>query len=158
MLQLKINGMPTELVEALRNGEMDANGMRPERYVSDGSSLPCRHCLNTVAKGEEYIAFAYRPFPEPQLYAETGPVFLHASNCDAYSLHQSIPALTLKGEPRIVRGYNSQHRIVYGTGKIVEPENILDYARNVFENPQVSYLHVRSSTNNCFTFRVDRVV
>jgi len=157
MKQLKINGMPSEQATAYRNGALDANGMTPEHYYSDGSGIPCRHCLKNVAKGDAYLALAYRPFPEPQPYAETGPIFLHADNCEAYSNHNAIPLLTLQGEPRIVRGYNEQNRIVYGTGKIVEPDQIMQYAQTAFDNPQVSYIHVRSSENNCYTFRIDRI-
>ena len=50
----------------------------PERQVSDGSAVPCRHCLSDVAAGEPFLILAHRPFPEAQPYAETGPIFLRA--------------------------------------------------------------------------------
>ena len=32
----------------------------------------------------------------------------------------------------------------------------VDRARAVLDDPRVAYVHVRSSTNNCFTCRIDR--
>ena len=56
---------------ALQRGGPDAYGMPPERRISDGDGVPCRHCLRTVAAGKDYLVLAYRPFPEFQPYAET---------------------------------------------------------------------------------------
>ena len=73
---LRYVALPTEDVRALQRGGPDAYGMVPERRVSDGDGVPCRHCLKNVAAGKDYLILAYRPFPELQPYAETGPIFL----------------------------------------------------------------------------------
>ena len=62
----------------------DAHGQKPEKQISDGDGVPCRHCLTRVAKGEPYLVLAYRPFPRDQPYAETGPIFLHAEPCPRF--------------------------------------------------------------------------
>lgn len=138
------------------SGQVDANGQIPEGHVSDGSGVPCRHCLSNVKAGESYLILSYCPFPELQPYAERGPVFLHAQPCSAYQNRANVPPIYIGGEPRIVRGYDSTNRIIYGTGKIVQSNEIKAYAEELFCNQNVAYVHVRSSENNCFAFRMER--
>ena len=73
--------MPTAHARAFQSGAADANGQAPERAVSDGDGVPCRHCLRDVATGEAYIILAYRPFPAFKPYAVTGSIFLHEGKC-----------------------------------------------------------------------------
>jgi len=155
-IDLRVTPISTERANAYWLGESDANGQTPERHISDGSGIPCRHCLSHVIAGSPYLALSYRPFNDLQPYAECGPIFLHAEPCSAYQDSTSIPAMCLNGEPRIVRGYDAAERIIYGSGKIVEPDNIASYARELFSDINVNYIHVRSSQNNCYTFRIDR--
>ena len=63
-MTIRFVAMPTEEVAALQPGGPDAHGQAPERQISDGDGVPCRHCLTRVAKGEPYLILAYRPFPE----------------------------------------------------------------------------------------------
>ena len=65
-MTLLYSGMPSDLAAAYRAGAPDANGQAPERRISDGDGVPCRHCLENVAAGEPYLVLAYRPFPAPQ--------------------------------------------------------------------------------------------
>ena len=156
MTELRICPIPTSIAASFWSGSTDAYGMQPERRVSDGKGIPCRHCLSEVSQGESYLTLAYCPFPESQPYAETGPIFLHASPCAMYSDTKTVPAMFLSGEPRIVRGYDSGNRIIYGTGKVVPPDNIMTYASDLLKNSSTHYIHIRSSNNNCFSFRIDR--
>jgi hypothetical protein len=148
--------MPSPEAATFWAGAVDANGQVPERAVSDGDGVPCRHCLNDVAAGEAYLILAYRPFPAPQPYAETGPIFLHATPCQRAADADHIPPMLAKRKAHLLKGYNASHRIVYGTGQIVESSQLDVAAADVFERPDVAYVHVRSALNNCFTCRIDR--
>jgi len=154
-MTLTFSGMPSELAAAYRAGRPDANGQVPERHISDGSGVPCRHCLGHVAAGEPYLILSYRPFPALQPYAEAGPIFLHAEPCPAYSPAQGRPQRLAGGGDVIVRGYGANDRIVYGTGKVVGPIEVETAAEAIFANDDVAYCHVRSATNNCFALRFD---
>lgn len=152
----RIVPMPTEQATYYRQGGKDANNQAPELGTSSSTGLPCRHCLQMIKAGEQYLTLSHCPFPEPQPYAESGPIFLHAQSCNAYSEHSSLPTMIREGAPRIVRAYGFDNRIIYGTGKIVEAVEIQDYAAKLLSYKQVAYVHVRSSENNCYTFRIDR--
>lgn len=143
-------------VEALRRGAPDANGQVPERQISDGGGNPCRHCLQDIAEGAPMLVLAHRPFPAPQPYAEVGPIFLHAEDCPRYQETAGVPAMFLRRDAILLRGYGADDRIVYGTGKIIPTEEIASMAAYLFQRPEIAYLHLRSASNNCFQCRIER--
>lgn len=101
------------------------------------------------------LILAYRPFAGLHPYAETGPIFLCA---DACARHEgiAIPEVLRDSPDYLLKGYNSQDRIVYGTGRVVAVAKIPAYAEQVFERSDVAYIHVRSARNNCYQARIDR--
>jgi hypothetical protein len=148
----------TKEVRRLQNGGLDANGQVPEMTVSDGAVNPCRHCLETIDEGEEMLILAHRPFAELQPYAETGPIFLHAKECTAYrdSNNTETPAVLKTSSQYLLRGYDENERIVYGTGCIMPNEEIASQAETLFGNHKVKFIHVRSASNNCYQARIER--
>jgi hypothetical protein len=148
--------LPTGAVRALQSGGTDAYGFVAERLVSDGHGTPCRHCLRTVPDGKPYLILAYRPFPAPQPYAETGPIFLCAEECQRAPDSDVLPDIFRHSPDYIVRGYGHDDRIVYGTGAVVPTGEIRARAGELLERPDIAYLHVRSARNNCYQCRIDR--
>lgn len=147
--------LPTETVRALQNGAPDAYGLVPERRISDGDGVPCRHCLRNVGAGEDYLVLAYRPFPELQPYAETGPIFLHAEPCERATDAAALPELFGRTAAYIMRGYSVDDRIVYGTGAVVPTQEIEARAVELLARDDVAYLHMRSAKNNCYQCRIE---
>ena len=156
MTGLKFVALATETVRALQAGGPDANGQAPERQVSDGSGVPCRHCLSDVAAGESFLILSHRPFPEAQPYAETGPIFLHAEPCERHGEGAEVPALFLSRAQALIRGYGKDDRIVTGTGQVVPSAEIGAVARDLLARPRVANLHLRSASNNCYQCRIER--
>ena len=148
--------IPTEDARKFQAGAPDAYGLAPERRVSNGDGVPCRHCLQDVAASEEYLILAYRPFPALQPYAETGPIFLHARACEQAGATHETPTMLAKRAAHLVKGYSRDDRIVYGTGKIVPSADLTAEAANILTRDDVAYVHVRSSVNNCYTCRIER--
>lgn len=155
MNSIYFSAMPTAVARAFQAGGLDANGQLPERHISDGDGIPCRHCLQDVAAGEPYLILAYRPFPAAQPYAELGPIFLHAEACERYPEHAELPPVVARSERLLLRGYNAHNRIVYGTGQIVPSAMIPTAAAELLQRPEVAYIHVRSATNNCYSCRIE---
>ncbi len=157
MDQIKFIPLSSPLTKAYRAGARDANGQQPERFISDGSGIPCRHCLRDVEVGEPYLLLAHRPFPSAQPYAETGPVFIHAEPCSIYTDQTLLPPVLAIRDHMLIRGYNFDNRICEGTGQIVSTADIKQKSISLLMDPVVHYLHVRSATNNCFQCRIERV-
>ena len=156
-MNIRFVALDTAVVRALQAGGPDAYGMTPEHRISDGDGVPCRHCLKQVAKGEEYLILAHRPFPQQQPYAETGPIFLHAAECPRAPQDEKVPAMMLDSPDFIVRGYGRDDRIVYDTGGVIPTPRIADRAGELLARPDIAYVHVRSARNNCYQCRIERV-
>ncbi|HYU16994.1 MAG TPA: DUF1203 domain-containing protein [Candidatus Acidoferrum sp.] len=157
MTRIQFRAMPTDVARAYQSGQPDAYGHVPERVVAEeGSGVPCRHCLDDVAAGEDYLILAYRPFSGLQPYAETGPIFLHANACERRPDASETPRMFLRRPQMIVRGYSKDERIVYGTGQVVATDRIAETAASLLGRAEVDFVHVRSATNNCFQCRIDR--
>jgi hypothetical protein len=153
-MPITYTALPSHEVRALRAGGPDAYGLAPDSAVSDGPGNPCRHCLGFVPEGRPMLILAYRPFPGLQPHAETGPVFLCGDDC---ARHEVGRPPILDGTPEyFVKGYSADHRIVYGTGRIVPTREIEAHAEDILADPRVAYVHVRSARNNCYQMRIDR--
>ncbi|PDT78680.1 DUF1203 domain-containing protein [Sinorhizobium sp. BJ1] len=153
-MALRYIAMSDVEAEWLRQGGRDAYGNLPERQISDGVGVPCRHCLRNVEEGQAYLILAYRPFSSAQPYAETGPIFMHADACPAPDGSLLPPILTSSKE-YLLRGYGSNERIVYGTGGIVPAEMLEQRAEELLARPEVASVHVRSAKNNCYQCRIE---
>ena len=148
--------LETETARHYLRGGADANGHTPERKISDGGGVPCRHCLSQVAAGEAYLILAHRPFPEAQPYAETGPIFLHADECARYDSEREVPEMFRGWERLMLRGYGADNRIVYGTGTVIGTGEIEETAARILDHPEVEFVHARSASNNCYQCRIER--
>jgi len=153
-MQLTYLPYDPEWVAQLRAGGVDAYGNPAERSISDGTGNPCRHCLNDIPKGAETLICAARPFPEPQPYAETGPIFLCA-DCAPYQ-GKGLPPVLASRKECLLKAYGVDNRIIYGTGRITPTAEIGEYAGALLSDPKVAYVDARSATNNCFTLRIIR--
>ena len=151
---MRFVAMPTDVVRAYQAGGPDANGQLPERKVAEGGGNPCRHCLKMIPEGAGMLVLAHRPFPALQPYAEVGPIFLCADACETGG-GEALPEM-LASPDYIVRGYGADDRIVYGTGAEIPTLGIAARAEELFADPRVAYVHVRSSRNNCYQCRIDR--
>lgn len=153
-MKLMVRGIPSEHAEYLWAGGFDANGQPAVVEVSEGLSNPCRHCLQLVPEGEEKLVLCYRPFPLPQPYAESGPIFLHKRACPRYEA-EGLPAWFVHLTPAIIRGYGYDDWIKYESGDVVAGSELADACRKILSSADVAYVHIRSKFN-CFQCRVER--
>ncbi len=154
-MQISFNAISTSAAQSLWNGGPDSYGLVPEMNLSDGSGLPCRHCLKMIPEGKPYLIAAYRPFETLNPYTETGPVFVCKEPCQRAVQGDVIPE-SMDSPTYIVRGYTSNERIIYGTGSVTATEDIRAKTASLLEDESVAFVHVRSASNNCFHVRIDR--
>lgn len=155
-MNLIVGARDSVVVADLRAGGPDANGQPAERgAISDGSGVPCRHCLRHVPAGREYLILAHRPFPEPQPYAETGPIFLCADPCARWE-GAGLPPILTTSPDNLLKGYSARHRIVCGSGRGVPAGDIPAHAARLLEDPGIAFVDARSARNNCSQCRIRR--
>lgn len=152
---LKYIALSNSEVQRLGSGGPDANGQHPEVSISDGEGNPCRYCLGEIVQGESMLILAHRPFQSLQAYAEPGPIFLCAKDCERHPEASGVPD-QYRDREMLIRGYDRNERIVYGTGRVIDMTLIETEANQLFENDKLCFIHVRSPTNNCFHFRIEQ--
>lgn len=156
MTELKFLPMPTDKARAFQRLEPDANGQIPEQELSTGPGNPCRHCLDTIPASKKKLVLAYRPFEEKQPYAELGPIFLCGDECDAYSDTSRMPKMFRRWGTVLVRGYGTNNRIQYQSARHVPVNELESHCRDMLNDREVAYLHIRTSQYNCYQCRVER--
>lgn len=155
MTTIIFTAMAADEADAFRNGKPDANGQTPACLRAKGT-LPCRVCLGHIKDGESALLLSYRPFPELQPFAETGPIFIHAELCGSAESFEMPPAM-FDSPDYIIRGYGHDNRIVYGTGAVTPTDMMTRRAEDLLARDDIAYVHVRSARNNCYLCRIDRV-
>jgi Protein of unknown function (DUF1203) len=148
----RILPLPTEIADVARRAAKAGAADHAFITVDSAGSSPCRHCLQWAQPGERVILFPYAAIPSGHPYSETGPIFVHADQCQRYSTTNEYPPDFRTG--RVFRAYDSNYNIVDAqlmNGN--EPEFVI---QRLFEDPNTAFVDARSVTHGCFTFRVQR--
>ncbi len=153
---LQFHPLDSDFVAAIRAGGPDACGNPAEYAESDGAGSPCRHCLRPIPTGAGMLILAARPFPSLQTCAETGPIFLCAEDCVLWQGNE-VPEIAIKAADCLLKGYNGEHRIVYGSGKVVPAGEVSAFAAELLRDPRIACVDLRSARNNCFQTRITEV-
>jgi hypothetical protein len=148
----RIIPLPTEIADAARR-VVNAGAADHALVIADSPRCcPCRHCLQWAQPGERVILFPYTAIPSGRPYSETGPIFVHADECQRYSATDKYPTDFRSG--RVFRAYDANYNII--DAQVMngsKPEVVIE---SLFQNPDTSFVDVRSVTHGCFTFRVQR--
>jgi len=124
--------------------------------VENPLSAPCRRCLRDGAPGEVMILFSYASVDGGGPYAESGPVFAHETPCQSEPIDDdATPTMTADRELVVVRAYDQRSWI--HSARLVSGKDAAHAIADMFANDDIAYAHVRSASNGCFTYRVDRV-
>lgn len=153
-MQATFIALPTNEVRQLQAGALDANGQQPQIAISDGDGNPCRHCLREIPAGAPMLILAWRPFTSLQPYAELGPIFLCAEACARHPEDAGTPNL-YRDREMLIRGYDADERIIYGSGRTVPMARIDEALSELFAIPEMAFAHARSPANNCYHFRIE---
>ena len=148
----RIVPLPTEVADEARQMAESGAADHVVIKVDSATGYPCRHCLRWAKPGERVILFPYAAIPSGRPYSETGPIFVHANECQRYSATNEYPADFRNG--RVFRAYDSNYNIIDAQALDgSEPEVVIE---NLFQNPDTEFVDARSITRGCFTFRVQR--
>jgi uncharacterized protein DUF1203 len=154
MPSIRVIAISTNLADAVRKNTSDPQLGFPVHIAPAGEGLPCRHCLDWIAQGTERAAlFTLDPFAETEKLPLPGPVYIHADGCERYAETAGIP-MRLMSSPRTLNAYARGRRLI--AQEYVGPHNAEATIEDLFRRPEVDYMHVRSTTAGCFTFRVER--
>ena len=156
-MRLKIVPLPSEVAETVRaTMKSTGYGFPAYRQPPGKGRAPCRHCLKLI-EDEELILFTYDAFYGLGVPPLPGPVYIHAEVCFPFGGDGRLPG-AYRGQPLTLEAFGENRRRL-GERRIDElldgsnPDQVLE---QLFDEPGVRYVHVRSTSAGCYLFRVER--
>ena len=154
MIAIRVVAIPTEIADAVRSAHKDPRYGHPAHTAIAAEGAPCRHCLQIIAAGAERATlFTYDAFEGIESLPLPGPVYIHAESCERYRDDAGFPA-QLRDSPRTLNAYAIGRHLV--AVEYVRNGNVDAGIEKLFARPDVDYIHVRSTTAGCYTFRIER--
>jgi hypothetical protein len=153
MVSIRVMAISTEVAEAVRRTQKDPHYNFPASTEISKGDAPCRHCLKMIPAGEQAVLFTYDAFEGIEALPLPGPVYIHAQSCERYPENAGFPA-ELKNSPRTLNAYASGRKLL--AQEYVENGTVESAIEKLFARSDVEYVHVRSTTAGCYTFRIER--
>jgi len=154
MIPIRVVAIATEIADAVRRTQKDPHYGHPAYTAVAGEGAPCRHCLQIIAAGSEKATlFTYDAFEGVESLPLPGPVYIHAEACARYPENGGFPT-ALRNSPRTLNAYATGRHLV--ATEYVKNGNVDAGIEKLFARPDVDYIHVRSTTAGCYTFRIER--
>ena len=163
--------IPPSALKELRDTDDAGQSLRPYAAREDGVPLDCvgsplRCCLRSIELGERVALVSYAPLrrwatatgAEPGAYDESGPVFIHAEECEGPQGIRDYP-FARPGALRTIRRYDAEGHIVGGRFFEIPEDAEAGFDRafeEAFAEPEVALVHVRALEYGCFHFEVRR--
>jgi hypothetical protein len=154
MHNFRVLPIPTFIVAEARNTRLSPQYGHPVHTEIANGYGPCRSCLHTFLAGEENrTLFTYNPFEGLDDYPSPGPVFVHTEACQPFT-GEEFPD-SLRWLPMIFEAYGEDRWIVArsrASGYRIEAA-----IEELFERPEVKYVHIRNAEAGCFIAHISRV-
>lgn len=154
MAPIRVIAISTDLAESVRKTMKDPPYGLPAHTDVAAGDAPCRHCLRVISAGEKSTLFNYDAFEGIETLPLPGPVYVHAEACERYPEDAGFPG-ELRKSPRTLNAFARGARLV--AQEFAEDSNIDAAIEKLFARADVNYIHVRSTTAGCYTFRIERI-
>ena len=121
---------------------------------SEGGT-PLRCCLREAHIGESVALISWRPLVEApaSVYAEVGPVFIHAHYCPGYQDHSSYPH-GFRHRQQVLRSYSAEGDML--DAMLIEGASAESGIAALFATEEAVVLHSRNVKAGCYMFAVYR--
>ncbi len=152
----EVRALPPQELTHIRQSGVDDFSHPIRLSVNDSQNgTPLRCCLREARIGESVALISWRPLQEAptSVYAEVGPVFIHADDCSGYQDHHSYPQ-GFRHRRQVLRSYSVAGDML--DTKLIEGEQAEAGIAALFEAPEAVVLHSRNVEAGCYMFAVYR--
>jgi hypothetical protein len=151
-----VRALPAEELTPIRQRGVDDFG-HPLRVSTNDSEhgTPLRCCLRDARVGESVALISWRPLQEApaSVYAEVGPIFIHAHDCPGYQDHNSYPD-GFRHRQQVLRSYSAAGDMLDAV--LIEGANAESGIAALLATPETVVLHSRNVKAGCYMFAVYR--
>jgi hypothetical protein len=121
--------------------------------AAEKPGYPCRVSLADAEVGETVYVLTYTHHDVTSPYRSAGPIFVRAGVETAVPAVNEIP-LMFRHRLLSIRGYDEQALMV--GADVVRGEVLEEAIKRLFDDSNVSYLHIHNAKPGCFNCRVVR--
>ncbi|MEO6039525.1 MAG: DUF1203 domain-containing protein [Saprospiraceae bacterium] len=123
------------------------------RTVDKKPGFPCRISLEDAEVGEEVLLLPYQYHKTDSPYQASGPIFIRRTARTADLRPNEIPKM-LDHRLLSVRGYDQAGMMLEAT--VVEGKQLRANILQLFERPEIAYLHLHNAKPGCYNCLVER--
>jgi hypothetical protein len=152
----RVQALPAHDLTRIRSTGFDDFGHALRvSVVHEEPGTPLRCCLREAHAGERVALISWRPLREApdSVYAEVGPVFVHADDCPGYEAEGCYPE-GFRHRAQVLRTYSAAGDMLDAV--ITEGTSAEDAIAGLLTNPEAVVVHSRNVTAGCFMFAVYR--
>ncbi len=125
-----------------------------KKTVTAKPGFPCRVSLEDAEVGEEVILFSYDPFNIDSPYQTQSPIFVRINAKTAKLGVNEIPRM-LHHRTQSLRGFDSNGMML--DARTIDGKEVTEHLKNIFLNPDISFIHIHNSGPGCFNCQANRV-
>jgi hypothetical protein len=152
----RVQALPAHDLARIRAIGADDFGHPLRVSVADEEpGTPLRCCLREAHVGERVALISWRPLHEApdSVYAEVGPVFVHADNCPGYHEEGFYPE-GFRHRDQVLRTYSATGDMLDAV--MTEGAAAEETIAELFANPAAVVVHSRNVKAGCYMFAVYR--
>ena len=153
---LCFNAIPADDLHRIRDRGADDFG-HPIRLMvnQDERGAPLRCCLREAAVGERIALISWQPLVEApsSVYAEIGPIFVHADECAGYVDDGTYPE-PFRPRQQVLRSYSAVGDVVGLT--ITDGATAEQAIGGLLADPAAVVVHSRNVQAGCYMFAIRR--
>ena len=152
---LDIVGADPAALAALRSTGVDHGGNPVVPFTDPDGGWPLRCCLTDSLPGDELAVVAWSPFPWRGVFAEVGPIVVHADDCGGVQ-GSGVPPQFL-GRRQVLRPYGFDQRLDYDRLVVVDADGSLpDVLAELVSHRDVAFVLSRNLLAGCYSFTARR--
>jgi hypothetical protein len=152
----RVQALPAHDLARMRAaGSDDFGHALRESVVDEEPGTPVRCCLREAHAGERVALISWRPLREApeSVYAEVGPVFVHADDCTGYQSEGSYPE-GFRHRDQVLRSYSASGDMLDAV--MTKGATAEEAIAELLINPEAVVVHSRNVTAGCYMFAVYR--
>ena len=153
---LCFQAIPADDLRRIRNRGSDDFGHPIRVSVNqDEGGAPLRCCLRDAAVGERIALISWQPLVDApdSVYAEIGPIFVHADECAGYEDDGTYPE-AFRPRRQVLRSYSADGDVV---GLAITDGATAEQAiLGLLADPDAVVVHSRNVQAGCYMFAIRR--
>lgn len=149
----QLSGLPVEAFAALFGQTDEALRRQNIHRLPAGPGFPCRISLRDADPGEPVLLLSFSHLSMATPYRASGPIFVRENAKTTAIFTDEVPP-DMRHRLYSVRGYDHAGMMI--DADVADGAVLETLINRLFQNPQISFLHLHHARRGCYACRADR--